>query len=115
MMDPLGLSLETFDAVGKWRTLGESSGSIDASGMFPDGTKFQGASGLKQMLLQSDRFVPTATEKLLMYALGRRVDVDDAPTVRSIRRAAAANDYRWSAIVLGIVRSPTFQTRRSGA
>src|SRR4029079_69581 len=61
MMDPLGLSLENFDAVGKWRTLGESSASIDASGVFPDGSKFQGASGLKQMLLQSDRFVPTVT------------------------------------------------------
>ena len=113
MMDPLGLSLENFDAVGKWRTLGESSGSIDASGMFPDGTKFQGASGLKQMLLQSDRFVPTATEKLLTYALGRGLEHYDAPAVRAIVRSAARDDYRFSSLITGIVQSPPFTMRRA--
>ena len=114
MMDPLGLSLENFDAVGKWRTLGESSASIDASGVFPDGTKFQGASGLKQMLLQSDRFVPTVTEKLLTYALGRGLEHYDMPAVRAIVRNAGRDDYRFSTLITGIVQSPAFTMRRSG-
>ena len=113
MMDPLGLSLENFDAVGKWRTLGESSGSIDASGVFPDGSKFQGAGGLKQMLLQSDRFVPTVTEKLLTYALGRGLEYYDAPAVRAIVRSAAKDDYRFSSLIAGIVQSPPFTMRRA--
>ena len=114
MMDPLGLSLENFDAVGKWRTLGESSASIDASGVFPDGTKFQGAAGLKQMLLQSDRFVPTVTEKLLTYALGRGLEHYDAPAVRAIVRSAAKDDYRFASLITGIVQSAPFTMRRAG-
>jgi hypothetical protein len=114
MMDPLGLSLENFDAVGKWRTLGESSASIDASGVFPDGSKFQGAAGLKQMLLQSDRFVPTVTEKLLTYALGRGLEYYDAPAVRAIVRDASREDYRFSSLIAGIVQSKPFIMRRAG-
>ena len=114
MMDPLGLSLENFDAVGKWRTLGESSATIDASGVFPDGTKFQGASGLKQMLLQSDRFVPTVTEKMLTYALGRGLEYYDGPAVRAIVRTAARDDYRFSSVIAGIVQSAPFTMRRAG-
>src|SRR5690606_2486854 len=71
MMDPLGLSLENFDAVGKWRTLGESGDRIDASGMLPDGTPFEGPAGLREALLtRSERFVTTLTEKMMVYALG---------------------------------------------
>jgi mono/diheme cytochrome c family protein len=114
MMDPLGLSLENFDAVGKWRTLGESSASIDASGVFPDGSKFQGAAGLKQLLLRSDRFVPTVTEKLLTYALGRGLEHYDAPAVRTIVRNAARDDYRFSTVITGIVQSAPFTMRRAG-
>jgi len=114
MMDPLGLSLENFDAVGKWRTLGESSASIDASGVFPDGSKFQGAAGLKQMLLRSERFVPTVTEKLLTYALGRGLEPYDAPAVRTIVRNAARDDYRFSTLITGIVQSAPFTMRRAG-
>jgi mono/diheme cytochrome c family protein len=114
MMDPLGLSLENFDAVGRWRTLGESSASIDASGAFPDGTKFQGAAGLRQLLLQSDRFVPTVTEKLLTYALGRGLEYYDAPAVRAIVRNATREDYRFSSLVTGIVQSAPFTMRRAG-
>jgi hypothetical protein len=113
MMDPLGLSLENFDAVGRWRTLGESSASIDASGVFPDGSKFQGASGLKQMLLQSDRFVPTVTEKLLTYAIGRGLEYYDAPAVRAIVHNAAADDYRFSSLIAGVVQSAPFTMRRA--
>ena len=114
MMDPLGLSLENFDAVGKWRTLGESSATIDVSGVFPDGSKFQGAAGLKNMLLQSDRFVPTVTEKLLTYALGRGLEYYDAPAVRAIVRSAARDDYRFSSMIAGIVQSAPFTMRRAG-
>jgi hypothetical protein len=114
MMDPLGLSLENFDAVGKWRTIAESSDRIDAAGMFPDGTKFEGATGLKQMLLQSDRFVPTVTEKLLTYALGRGLEHYDAPAVRGIVRNAARDDYRFSSLIAGVVQSTPFQMRRAG-
>jgi hypothetical protein len=113
MMDPLGLSLENFDAVGKWRTLGESSASIDASGVFPDGSKFQGAAGLKQMLLRSDRFVPNVAEKLLTYALGRGLEYYDAPAVRAIVRDAARDDYRFSSLIAGVVQSRPFTMRRA--
>jgi hypothetical protein len=114
MMDPLGLALENFDAVGKWRTLGESSALIDASGVSPDGTKFQGAAGLKQMLLQSDRFVPTVAEKLLTYALGRGLEYSDAPAVRTIVRNASREDYRFSSLITGVVQSAPFTMRRAG-
>jgi hypothetical protein len=112
MMDPLGLSLENFDAVGRWRTLGESSAPIDATGMTPDGTRFQGAEGLREALLRSDRFVATLTEKLMTYALGRGVEYYDAPTVRAILRDAARDEYRFSSLVLGVVQSPAFRMRR---
>jgi hypothetical protein len=114
MMDPLGLSLENFDAVGKWRTLGESSTAIDARGRAPDGTTFEGPTGLRDMLLQSDRFVPTLTEKMLTYALGRGLEYADMPAVRAIVRDAAKNDYRVSALIAGIVQSAPFRMRRVG-
>jgi hypothetical protein len=113
IMDPLGLSLENLDGVGKARTLGESSEPIDASGGLPDGTRFAGQSGLKQALLaRSDQFVTTLTEKLLTYALGRGLEYYDAPTVRRIVREAAAHDYRVSSgLIQGIVSSAPFQMR----
>ena len=114
MMDPLGLSLENFDAVGKWRTLGESSAAIDAKGRAPDGTLFEGPSGLRDMLLHSDRFVLTLTEKMLTYALGRGLEYSDMPAVRAIVRDAAKNDYRLSSLIAGIVQSPPFRMRRVG-
>jgi mono/diheme cytochrome c family protein len=114
MMDPLGLSLENFDAIGKWRTLGESSAAIDAKGRAPDGTVFEGPAGLRDMLLHSDRFVPTLTEKMLTYALGRGLEYSDAPAVRAIVRDAAKTDYRVSSLILGIVQSPPFRMRRMG-
>ena len=115
MMDPIGLSLENFDAVGRARTLGESSTPIDASGVFPDGTAFTGASGLRHALLaRSDQFVATATEKLLTYAVGRGLEYYDQPAVRAIVRGAAANDYRFaSGLILGVAQSTPFQMRRS--
>jgi hypothetical protein len=113
MMDPIGLSLENFDAIGRWRTLGESSAPIDATGLSPDGKRFEGPDGLRTVLMQSDRFVSTLTEKMMTYALGRGVEYHDAPAVRAILREASRDDYRMSSLVLGIVQSPPFRMRRA--
>jgi mono/diheme cytochrome c family protein len=113
-MDPIGFALENYDAVGRWRS--EDAGApIDASGKLPDGTDFQGPAGLSQLLLTRYRadFVRTATEKLLTYALGRGVDYDDFPAVRSIDREAARDNYRMSSLILAIVKSTPFQMRRA--
>ncbi len=113
-MDPLGFALENFDAVGRWRTRSESNGPIDASGVLPDGMSFEGPDGMRQALLRDpQRFVATVTEKLLTYALGRNVESYDMPAVRAIVHDAAQNDFRFSSIVLGIVRSTPFQMRMS--
>ena len=113
-MDPLGFALEHFDAIGKWRATGEGGDPIDASGVFPDGTEFEGLAGLKAMLLDRDeQFVQTVLEKLATYALGRGLEHYDMPAVRRILREAAPGGYRWSDLVLGIVESTPFQMRRS--
>jgi hypothetical protein len=113
-MDPLGFALENFDGIGKSRTTGEANTPIDASGVLPDGTKFQGPDGLRSMLLSHpEQFVTTVTGKLLTYALGRGLEYYDAPVVRKITREAAPNNYRWSSLILGIVKSVPFQMRMS--
>ncbi len=113
-MDPLGLSLENFDAIGQWRT-SDAGNAIDASGVLLDGTKVDGPRELRQALMsQKTQFVQTVTEKLLTYALGRGLQYYDAPTVRTIDRSAAADNYRWSSIVLGIVKSAPFQLETAG-
>jgi hypothetical protein len=117
LMDPIGFALENFDAIGKWRTIspfGEANSPIDPSGVFYDGNKFQNVVEFRQVLLShSDQYVRTVTEKLLTYALGRGVEYYDAPAVRRITREAAPSDYRWSSLILGIVKSAPFQMRRS--
>jgi hypothetical protein len=111
IMDPIGFSLENFDLNGKWRTA-EGKTPIDASSELVDGTKLSGPASLREALLsRSDMFVTTATEKLLTYAMGRAVHSYDMPTVRSIVRDAARNDYRFSKFILGIVESDPFQMR----
>jgi cytochrome c5 len=111
-MDPIGFALDNFDAVGKWRTLDESGTPIDPSGVFPDGTTFEGIAGLRQLLLRRpEQFVGTLTENLLTYALGRSLAYYDAPTVRAIVREAARSDYRFSSLIMGIVKSTPFQMR----
>jgi Protein of unknown function (DUF1592)/Protein of unknown function (DUF1588)/Protein of unknown function (DUF1587)/Protein of unknown function (DUF1585)/Protein of unknown function (DUF1595) len=122
MMDPLGFALENFDGTGRWRTTedtgipGEVGPAIDPSGVAPDGSKFEGATGLRQILVsRQDEFVGTVIEKLLTYAVGRRLDASDMPMVRRIQREAAAHESRWSAVILGIVNSGPFQTRRVGS
>ena len=112
-MDPLGLSLENFDMVGRWREVDESLISIDASGVLPDGTRFEGPSGLRAVILSDpDRFVRTVTEKMLVYALGRGLEHYDMPAVRKIARDAAKQKYRAASLVLGIVNSRPFLMRR---
>jgi len=113
MMDPLGLALEHFDGVGKWRALDDSGAPIDASGGLPDGTKFDGADGLRNALLTSDRFITTLSEKMLTYALGRGVEYYDMPAVRTIVRNAGRDDYRFTSLIRAIVESAPFQMRRS--
>ncbi|MBM63967.1 MAG: hypothetical protein CL484_13555 [Acidobacteria bacterium] len=113
-MDPLGFALENFDAVGKWRDRDAANTAIDVSGLLPDGTSFNGISGLREVLLgRRLEFVATVTEKLLIYALGRGVEFYDRPAIRTIVREAAGDDYRWSSIILGVVNSQPFQMRRS--
>ena len=111
IMDPIGFSLENFDLDGRWRTT-EGNSPIDTSGKLVDGTPLNGVKDLRAALLsRSDAFVTSFTEKLLTYALGRRLEYYDEPSVRQIVRDARGQGYRFSAIVLGIVRSPPFQLK----
>ncbi len=107
--EPMGLALENFDAVGAWRTEDEGQ-PIDATGVLADGTKLDGVTTLRAALMKyQDQFVRVVAEKLLTYGLGRGVEYDDMPLVRSIVRQSAASKYRFSSMVLGIVNSPAFQ------
>ena len=115
LMDPPGFALEQFDAVGRFRTRTEANTPIDASGVLPDGTAFDGAAGLRAALVRKpERFVSTLTEKLMTYALGRGLEYYDAPTVRAVTGDAAKDDYRFSSLIVGIVNSPAFRMRRTG-
>jgi hypothetical protein len=115
IMDPIGLSLENFDGVGRWRT--EDMGSkIDTSATLVDGTKVDGVDSLRNALLRyPDALMHTMTEKLMMYATGRAAHYYDMPAVRSITREAAAKDHRFSALVMAIVSSEPFQMRAKKA
>ncbi len=109
-MDPLGFALENFDAIGQWHATAKDGTPVDVDGAFPDGTKLRGVAGLRQnMLSRRQQFVGAFTEKLLAWALGRGIEYYDLPAVRKIVREAAANDYRWSSIIEGIVKSVPFQ------
>jgi Protein of unknown function (DUF1585) len=116
-MDPIGLSMENFDAVGAYRTrdgdqVAKMGTPIEASGQLLDGTKVDGVVTLRQALLrQPEIFVGTVVEKLMIYALGRGLSAHDMPTVRAIVRESAAGNYRFSSLVMGIVKSTPFQKR----
>jgi hypothetical protein len=115
VMDPIGLALENFDHVGKWRTL-DGKTPIDATAQLVDGTMLDGPLTLRRALLErSDVFTTVATEKLLTYAVGRAVQYQDMPAIRSIVRDASRDRYRFSALVLGVVRSTPFQMRTKAA
>jgi cytochrome c5 len=112
-MDPLGLSLENFDAIGQWRTT-DAGAPINASGVLLDGTKVDGPAALRRALVaQREQFVRAVTSKMLTYAIGRGLEYYDAPAIRGIVRAAAADDYRWSSTILALVKSPPFRMRRT--
>ena len=114
LMDPAGLAMENFDAIGRWRERSEDGSPIDASGSLPGSPAFEGVAGLREAVLERpDVFVGRMTEKLLTYGLGRGVDYHDAPAVREIVRTAARDDYSFSSLILAIVESSPFQMRRS--
>ncbi len=115
VMDPLGLALENFDAIGRWRGHMPGGGAIDASGTMPDGTGFDGPAELRGLLVRDrEQFATVVAEKLLIYALGRGIEYYDAPAVRRIVRGSAADDYGLASLVVGVVQSTPFQLRLAG-
>jgi hypothetical protein len=116
MIDPLGFALENFNPVGQYRKVDENFATIDASGTLPDGTKFSGLDDFRAALVRNpEMFVTTLTEKLMIYALGRGLEAYDYPAARKIVRDASASNYRFSSVVIGLVKSVPFQMRRSPA
>jgi len=114
LMDPIGLSMENFDAIGRWRTRGEDGSPVDAAGGLPNGATFESVTGLKHALLaRSDRFVGAVTEKLLTFALGRGIEPYDGPALRAVVRSSRPDEYRFETVVLNIVKSTPFQMRSS--
>ena len=115
-IDPPGFALEQYDGLGAWRTADEFGNPIDAAATLPSGRTVEGMAGLRAWLLERpEQFAGTVTEKLLSYALGRGLEHHDRPTVRAVVRAAAADDYRWSALVAGVAKSPAFLMRNATA
>jgi len=110
-MDPIGFALENFDAVGAWRTH-EPGGPIDTSAELPDGITVEGPVTLRQALVKRPEvFVTTLAEKMMTYGLGRGLTYHDMPTIRSVVRSSEANRYRFSAVVLAIVKSEPFRMK----
>lgn len=108
IFEPMGMALENFDAVGKWRTI-DNGNPVDPTGFAPDGTRLEGINDLRQMTLRyGDRFAMVVTGKLLTYALGRGVETEDMPLVRTITKGAAEDDYSFSSLVMGVIQSPAF-------
>jgi len=113
VMDPIGFGLENFNAVGGWRRT-DGTTPIDASGTLPNGVPFEGPAALRKALMQQpDGFVNTMAGKLLTYGLGRGVEYYDGPAIRAITREAARNNYSFSSLILGIVKSVPFRMRRA--
>jgi mono/diheme cytochrome c family protein len=112
IIDPLGFALENFDVIGGWRTIDETGNAVEPNTVALSGARINGLVGLRAVLLSDpEQFPRTVTEKLMAFALGRMLEYYDKPSVRQIVRDAKAEDYRWSTLVLGIVKSPAFLTR----
>ena len=110
IIDPIGFALENFDVIGAWRNFDEGGNPVDPSGNYPGGAEFSGFADLRAWMLErGDRFAHTVTEKLMTYALGRRVEYYDQPVIRQIVRDAATENYSWSSILLGIANSAPFK------
>jgi mono/diheme cytochrome c family protein len=115
VIDPLGLALENFDVTGQWR-IKDGGSPIDPSGTLYDGTEINGPAALRQALLKrSDVFLGSFTESLMTYAVGRRVEAFDMPTIRKIIKDGKKNDYRMSSFIMGVINSPAFQMSRAEA
>jgi len=112
-MDSVGFALEGFDATGRWRTVDELGDPIDASGVLPDGSHFEGFDEFRAALLNSEQFRIVLAEKLMVYALGRGLEPYDMPAVRAIVRDAAAEEHHFSQFILGVVNSTPFTMRRA--
>ena len=111
MIDPLGFALENFDVIGTWREFDEAGNPVDPNGNYPGGVEFSGFADLRKwMLSRPEQFAHTLTEKLMTYALGRRVEYFDQPVIRQIVREASEHEYKWSSIILGIVNSAAFKS-----
>lgn len=116
VIDPLGFALENFDVIGGWRVFDEGGNPVDPKGSYPGGAEFAGFSDLRAWMLdRPEQFVHTLTEKLMTYALGRRVEYYDQPSIRQIVKNASADNYSWSSLILGIVTSPAFLTSSIGS
>ena len=116
VIDPLGFALENFDVIGAWREFDEAGNPVDPNGNYPGGVEFAGFADLRDWMQdRPERFAHTLTEKLMTYALGRRVEYYDQPVIRRIVREAAQNNYRWSDIVTGIVTSPPFMQSKTSS
>jgi hypothetical protein len=114
VMDPLGFSLDNFDAIGEWRSKEAPGLPVDAAGQLADGTPVDGPVALRKALLRHpEQFARTMSEKLLTYALGRGLEFYDMPVIRAIASDAARQNYRFSALVTGIVKSAPFQMKRA--
>jgi hypothetical protein len=114
-MDPIGLALENYDAIGRWRTTDDGA-PIDPSGTLFNGAKVNGPAALRQMLAsRPEVFSGVMTEKMLTYALGRGLEYYDMPAVRQVLRDAAPGNFKFSSLVLGIVKSTPFEMKLSGA
>jgi hypothetical protein len=112
VIDPLGLALDNFDATGRWR-VNDGTVPVDATGTLYDGTAMDGPAGLRNAVMRwKDAFLLSYTESLMTYALGRRIEAADMPMVRKVIRDAAAQDYRMSAFITGVIESPAFQRAR---
>jgi hypothetical protein len=108
IFEPIGFAMENFDAVGKWRSK-DAGNPIDATGETNDGTQLDGIRSLRDLTVRNhDLFARVVVEKLLTYALGRGLDYEDMPLVRAIGRSAAENDYKFSALLMGVVQSKAF-------
>ncbi len=109
VIDPLGFALENFDVIGGWRDHDEVGNPVDPDGSYPGGVEFSGFADLRDwMMNRPDQFAHTLTEKLMTYALGRRIDYYDQPVIRKIVRDAAEENYSWSSLITGIAMSPPF-------
>ena len=114
MIDAIGFALENFDVIGAWREFDEVGNPVDPSGNYLGGVEFAGFADLRDWMLErGDRFAHNVTEKLMTYALGRRVEYYDQPVIRQIVREAASENYSWSSILLGVAKSAPFKMSRA--